>query len=636
MTDLELYNQAKEAYYNGTPIMDDYDFDELEEKLGLANKAYVGARHNPSYTVEHPFIMGSLSKVQIKEDDNGNIDFQKYVEEIGSYLFRNEDCDRFIVGPKYDGCSFEMIIDKDKVRSISTRGDGHFGKDIYKHIIHQFDDIDFDFPSTVCLRGEVLINKNVFNEKYSEFVNPRSFVSGVLNTDYDENDTDFINKVKDLSIVIYDTRILGKDGKWTDHDWSDFMLFKCIDNNPKFQSLFPQFSSSISKCHIVNNFEVLYNEYVQYRHDCEYALDGIVFKPSFIFREWNEDRERPVDCVAVKFVPMLETTEVVDIVWETKKTNELNPVVIVNPVDMDGKKITRASGHNYGYLIDNQVSVGTKIILSLAGDIIPYIYKIVDTSNFDPNKLNIPDIDTYVEGCHLYHKMTKEEETKMKFVSSCTALNIPNIGPAAADTIFEYMKDECQGDEFFGIEEKEIPNNILLVSPVDVDRALGGKTGKNTNKSMTEFLKNITIKDIIVSCCFDSCGNRIATEIEKYMLGKEYDFSHMAEKAYKWCFDRNSLENKQISAIMGFLGRSLEDYKEVSLYDDTAQNNAIPVILTGEPNGYASKGDFLKKHPEYRLTGSWKEVQIVFTNSLDSNTGKMKKAREKNIRIELY
>ena len=77
MTDLELYNQAKEAYYNGTPIMDDYDFDELEEKLGLANKAYVGARHNPSYTVEHPFIMGSLSKVQIKEDDNGNIDFQK-------------------------------------------------------------------------------------------------------------------------------------------------------------------------------------------------------------------------------------------------------------------------------------------------------------------------------------------------------------------------------------------------------------------------------------------------------------------------------------------------------------------------------------------------------------------------------
>ena len=63
------------------------------------------------------------------------------------------------------------------------------------------------------------------------------------------------------------------------------------------------------------------------------------------------------------------------------------------------------------------------------------------------------------------------------------------------------------------------------------------------------------------------------------------------------------------------------------------------LIETLESNGiayYLSKGDFLNKHPEYRMTGSWKEVQIVFTNSLDSNTGKMKKAREKGIEIRLY
>ena len=66
MTDLELYNQAKEAYYNGQPIMEDFEFDELEKKLGLENKSYIGAKKNPSYTIEHPFIMGSLSKVQIK------------------------------------------------------------------------------------------------------------------------------------------------------------------------------------------------------------------------------------------------------------------------------------------------------------------------------------------------------------------------------------------------------------------------------------------------------------------------------------------------------------------------------------------------------------------------------------------
>ena len=58
--------------------------------------------------------------------------------------------------------------------------------------------------------------------------------------------------------------------------------------------------------------------------------------------------------------------------------------------------------------------------------------------------------------------------------------------------------------------------------------------------------------------------------------------------------------------------------------------------MTGEPNDYSTKAEFLKCHPEYRNTGSWKEVKIVFTNSLDSNTGKMKKAREKGIEIRLY
>ena len=70
--------------------------------------------------------------------------------------------------------------------------------------------------------------------------------------------------------------------------------------------------------------------------------------------------------------------------------------------------------------------------------------------------------------------------------------------------------------------------------------------------------------------------------------------------------------------------------------DAPSYDEQIPVILTGEPNDYASKGEFLKCNPQYRMTGKWTEVKIVFTNSLDSNTGKMKKAREKGIEIQLY
>ena len=70
---LELYYKAKEAYYNGQEIITDFEFDTLEKELGLENKSEVGTKHNPSYTVKHPFIMGSISKVQIHKDKEGNI-----------------------------------------------------------------------------------------------------------------------------------------------------------------------------------------------------------------------------------------------------------------------------------------------------------------------------------------------------------------------------------------------------------------------------------------------------------------------------------------------------------------------------------------------------------------------------------
>jgi hypothetical protein len=110
----------------------------------------------------------------------------------------------------------------------------------------------------------------------------------------------------------------------------------------------------------------------------------------------------------------------------------------------------------------------------------------------------------------------------------------------------------------------------------------------------------------------------------------------MAEKAYKWVFNKESEEYERLMSIVTNFNKTLDDYKEIFITENNKSKDQIPVILTGEPNNYTSKGEFLQCNPQYRLTGSWKEVKIVFTNSLDSNTGKMKKAREKNIEIQLY
>ena len=146
--------------------MTDYEFDELERSLGLENKSYIGSKHNPSYTIQHPYIMGSLSKVQIHEDEEGKIDWLSTAIEVKKYVMRNPETKMIIATPKFDGCSFEALIKDNKIVSISTRGDGDWGKDIYSHLVRKFDNTHTNIAyNEYTLRGEVLINKKVFEEK---------------------------------------------------------------------------------------------------------------------------------------------------------------------------------------------------------------------------------------------------------------------------------------------------------------------------------------------------------------------------------------------------------------------------------------------------------------------------------------
>ena len=620
---LELYYQAKEAYYNGQEIMTDYEFDTLEKELGLENKSEVGTKHNPSYTVKHPFIMGSISKVQIHKDKEGNIDWTKYFTEAYKYFGDNP----VIITPKFDGCSFEADVFDNAIQSISSRGDGSWGKDLTQHLAIFIPNEYIKLGGHYTLRGEVLVKKDIFEKKYAEqFTNPRSFVSGVLNRDYDNIDTEFMNMLSDLSIVIYDYRRF-EDGEWIDHEWTELPDSNVLPN---------KFLTTTLKDE--NDFELCYNDMNQYRHEsCEYALDGIVIKPIASIRENNTTEHRPKDCVAIKFIPMLEETEVLNITWNLGKTHEFTPIIWVKPVEMDGRMVQKCSGHNIGYLREKGISIGAKIIMSLAGDIIPFMYKVTQ-ANEDGDIPMPTEYETYEDDIHLMAVLTNEEKNRIKFLNSVTSLNIPSIGPSTAKDIYNYLRsDDTTTMEFFNEEPKETPFNILLCSPEDIlFGAGGGKAGSKAQKEFSNILNNLTLTDIIKSCNFRFCGTKVAEQVANYLLNEAYDFSHLATEGYNWVYDNNSTQHKEINAILNHLGKTIDDFKIRQTEKNETISNQIPVILTGEPNNYKSKGEFLKLNPQYRNTSSWKEVQIVFTNSLDSNTGKMKKAREKGIKIELY
>lgn len=628
MDKLELYNKAKEAYYNGTPIMEDFEFDKLETELGLENKSYIGSKHNPSYTVQHPFVMGSLSKIQIKKDKNSeNINFGLYLDSLKKYVGNN----KLIITPKYDGCSFEVQTSKSgKIKSISTRGDGEFGKNIKEHILDKVEKALCKVENKEsCYRGEVLIDKNIFAQKYSEFVNPRSFVSGVLNRKFEgistEEKEELKSKCNDLSIVIYDVRT-KQNKEWEDVEWTSLVS----DNIPDF------YFENV-KIETAKDFEDIYNKFSKYRETCKFALDGIVIKPVVSNRINNLTQHRPTDCVAIKFIPILEETEVINIEWNLGKSGEYTPVVITNPVIMDGKSVTRANANNIGYLISNKISIGTKLVFSLAGDIIPFIYKVTDTSRFDEQNINLPE-NSEVNGIHLMAVMSEEEKRAKELKYSILTLNIPGMGESNANTLVDYIVESCKGDDFFDEQPKQIPNNVFMIEAIDFEIGIGGKNGTKISKAYKDIIGNITLDLIIRSCNFKLCGEKVSEQIANKLLGNEYDFTSMASEAYEWCFDNNSKQMIQLNEIFDKLGFSLEFFKQKQQSIATASNDEdkIPVILTGEPNNYSTKAEFIKCNPQYRVTTKWKECKIVFTNSLDSNTGKMKQAKAKGIEIRIY
>ncbi len=621
MKKLELYQKAKEAYYNGQEIMSDLEFDELEKSLGLSNVGPVGARRNPSYTVEHPVFMGSLRKIQVHD-----YDWKKYFSQVD--LIVNFDRG-VIITPKYDGCSFEVLFHhngkENEIIKASTRGDGEFGKDItplVKHLFTKYGGVE-SIPYTPktesklwMVRGEILVHKQIFQEKYTEeFANPRAFVSGTINADWTLEELQ--GRPSDLDFVVYEYRINDFKDHWKDKDWT---ILKKLWKGSLLLNKLPQVFDIVVADMDVDRFQGIYKKMDIYRHDGPYALDGIVVKPLDIYR-LKTPREYPKDCVAIKFKPQLSETIVDHIEWNIGKTGEYNPVVITAPVLMDGKVIKRASGHNYGYLIKHKVGKGTRLVLSLAGDIIPFIYKVTDTTEFSEEGLNLPK-EYLVNGCHLMASLSENSKNKIRFINSVTTLNIPTIGESKAEQIWNYLERKGLN---FGI------TNILQLSNRMVYRSLGrGKTGHNGRIAFLEVVEKLTLSEIIQSCNFNSCGKKVAEQIENLWLGLKSDFSHLPHKAYEWAYDYNSPEYMEVLLVLNALGKQLSDFHK----EESASK--IPIIMTGKPKNYKNKAAFLEANPQYTETTSWDNVQIIFTGDLSSTSSKMKKAQSKGIEIRLY
>ena len=630
---LKLYNEAKEAYYNGVEIMSDQEFDKLEKELGLENKSYVGTHHQKSYTIQHPFLMGSLSKVQIVKDNQGVVDYDKFAEDINSYLKKSRKygeqmwyCD---ITPKFDGCSFEAVIDwKGNLESVSTRGDGEFGKDIKNWFAHEWNNwlksgqvekyllsLDEDqhmFLEKLVIRGECLIDKAKFDSKYSnDFTIPRSFVSGVINTDW-ENTPEQIERRKDLSWVCYDYREIYSNGVIIELDY--------MDEGEHLPGEKPTQSYRNVKFIDGDNLKEIYSYFEKTRNEFDYALDGFVIKPAEYFRLQDNTRERQEDCVAVKFLPEIVKANIVDIEWNVGKTGEYFPTAILNEVILGGKKVNRVSLHNYDWMVKNQCGIGSKVDIVLSGDIIPNVLEVYGASS----TLNIP-MDAYIDGnaelgenMHLIKMMSKKEIDHLKFMNSVNTLKIDGIGEKVGEGLYNLIPAD---------------NIIKLMTDHElhlIKCALGDcKSTMNIINALKERRSKLSLYDVVLSLCLPNCGEKNTEWFVKKISGLNPDSKGIPTVV------KDMSEDKDIIRMIE------DDYMNpfgISYIEATVSEDKIPVIMTGSPKacGFNTKADFLTSHPEYVETSKWNECQILFTDDLDSDSSKMQKAKKLGITIRKY
>ena len=297
-----LWVKASEAYYLDEPILSDELFDNLTDEIKeLSNK--------------YPFISEIINTkiqtvdglVNVNEVVSQMISLFKIkyvglmsVTEIHKFLNpnRNPDIDSLLFyGPKFDGMAIKHSIQTNNKKLTITRG----GQDVTSMLINHKDIRKITRPIT---HGELVIKKSVFQEKYSEeYENPRNCIMGVLKQNPD--DLDFIECTDGISP---------------------------LNLNQGFLPVWNLYNKSIN----------LESHYFDLKQKSEYQIDGIVIGYASKTQEIKDNY--PLNLVAVKFKSASARTIVVDIEWTQKKSGNLTPIILIQPVKLDGSTITKVAG----------------------------------------------------------------------------------------------------------------------------------------------------------------------------------------------------------------------------------------------------------------------------------------------------
>lgn len=588
----EVWKKACDDYYNtGTPLMSDEEFDYLSSWL-MDNatdeiKQFMNSNIMCQYGFESTHNISSNIGMQVSlKKIKFNKPMDSYKEILSFLKARNT---KIYISPKFDGCSININTNNGIIK---TRG----GQDVTNKLMKNKSIIDAMNikTSTGIVCGEMLINKNIFESKYSdEYSNARNFVSGILNSIEDVDD-----KVSDLTFIPY------TDGM----NPINIVKIKIGDKTIK---CWESTESSIKGLMEFMNIgiEEYYHKLQEY---LPYMCDGIVI--SYAVNERVIENNYPTNMVAVKFISEITESEVIDINWFQKKSGKLNPVISINPVKLNGTIVSKASAYNYHYLIEHSIGIGSIVKVIKSGDIIPKIVDVVRKSD----NIKYPDIDYIIDGKNLIAS-SKQLSKENKFYKAISHFDIKGIGESVSNRIGVI----CDYD-------------IIEAFNPDMKIKFLEKLGMNSNDwrlfSNIYKIKHLKISDVIFLLQFDNVAEKLSLKISKIITRQSNDISNISQDILN-----NVCRGEGFRKITSSVDK-LKSYG-IRILKDVDESDVITYEMTGDPPNM-TKDAFEKMItdliPNSRHTTLTKSTNILITNDIYSNTSKMNKARKYNIPIITY
>ena len=533
-----LNKWAHEYYVLDNPTVSDKEYDTLYDELRRLEEADgVVYPDSPTRRVGGEPIKGFEKHTHIAR--LFSLDKSVTTEELSAFLTRVEKLagttPEYTVEYKFDGLTVCLTYENGQFIRATTRGNGTVGEDVTAQVltIRSFP-LKISYTGTLEVRGEAVIRLSVL-EKYNQTAaeplkNARNAAAGAI-----RNLDPKITESRKPDIYFYDVNYMSDGAPMSQTNAHDFLVQEGF-------KVYPYFAVCKTKDEVLSAISTIEKE----RKIIDVLTDGAVIKvnDALLRDEMGFTDKFPRWAMAYKFEAEEVTTLLKEVIWQVGRTGKLTPLALLDPVDLGGATVSRATLNNYGDIQRKDVKIGSRVLVRRSNEVIPEILgttehyahsqeidkpcvcpacnsplQEIGAHLFCPNKLCVPRVVAALDHYASKNAMNIDgfsESTALQLVEKGMAVKFSDLYALTAEdlTKLEGFKDKKINKLLDEIEKSKTPTLDAFIYAIGVE-GVGRVAAKDLAarfKSM-ENLKNATAEELI---SLENVGEITANAIVAY------------------------------------------------------------------------------------------------------------------------